>query len=226
MLSLSGLLVFGAFAAVVPTASVSAHSSPQETTYAALSQKAISVPANLPNQTIPRGSICVRVTVHRGDTLGVLATRYGTTWQEMARINQIKNPNLIFPNQVFSTCGTSFVPSQHPTQPKYIPAAPPKNSVSSAPAAISGGSVQNIIRQVFGSYANQALRVAQCESGFNPFATNPSSSASGVFQFLRSTWAGTPYANRSVFDADANVRAAYWLFVQDGYSWREWVCRP
>lgn len=42
--------------------------------------------------------------------------------------------------------------------------------------------------------------IAQCESGGNPRATNPSSTASGLYQFLDSSWAaygGLKYAKRA-----------------------------
>ncbi len=39
-------------------------------------------------------------TVQRGDTLNEIATRFGTTVQEIAQINGIQNVNLIFPGEV------------------------------------------------------------------------------------------------------------------------------
>jgi soluble lytic murein transglycosylase-like protein len=62
----------------------------------------------------------------------------------------------------------------------------------------------------YGISANLPLAIARCESGYNQFSKNKSSSASGVFQYLIGTWAGTDEgkAGLSVFDADANVRAA------------------
>ena len=39
-------------------------------------------------------------TVKSGDTLSGIASKYGTTYQELARINNIANPNLIYPGQV------------------------------------------------------------------------------------------------------------------------------
>lgn len=39
-------------------------------------------------------------TVKRGDTLGQIASKYGTTVQEIAQINGIQNVNLIFPGQI------------------------------------------------------------------------------------------------------------------------------
>ena len=39
-------------------------------------------------------------TVKRGDTLGRIAQRYGTTVQQIAQLNGIQNVNLIYPGQV------------------------------------------------------------------------------------------------------------------------------
>ena len=39
-------------------------------------------------------------TVVSGDTLSGIAARYGTTWQWLAEVNNIANPNLIYPGQV------------------------------------------------------------------------------------------------------------------------------
>ena len=44
-------------------------------------------------------------TVKRGDTLGAIAARNGTSWQELQRINGIKNANLIYPGQVITLPG-------------------------------------------------------------------------------------------------------------------------
>jgi hypothetical protein len=91
-------------------------------------------------------------------------------------------------------------------------------------------SVTNMITSVFGPYAAGALRVARCESGLNARAYNRisvrGSHSVGVFQILYpSTWRGTTQAARSPYNAWANILAAHEIFVRDGRSWREWVCR-
>lgn len=52
--------------------------------------------------------------------------------------------------------------------------------------------------------------IAFHESGYNQFSKNKRSTASGVFQYLNGTWKATDEgkAGHSVFDADANVKAA------------------
>lgn len=40
-------------------------------------------------------------TVKSGDTLSEIAASYGVDWHEMARLNNLENPDLIFPGQVF-----------------------------------------------------------------------------------------------------------------------------
>jgi GH25 family lysozyme M1 (1,4-beta-N-acetylmuramidase)/LysM repeat protein len=52
------------------------------------------------NAILGGGSAPKTYTVKKGDTLSAIAKRSGTTWQTLAAINGIKNPNLIHPGQV------------------------------------------------------------------------------------------------------------------------------
>ena len=68
-----------------------------------------------------------------------------------------------------------------------------------------------------------AMNVAWCESRYHPNSVNTDSGASGLFQFLPSTWGGTPYAKQSPFDPRANAFAAAWLYSHYGPG--RWVCQ-
>jgi soluble lytic murein transglycosylase-like protein len=70
-----------------------------------------------------------------------------------------------------------------------------------------------------------AYRVARCESGYWPGAYNRSSGASGLYQFIPSTWRNTPQgrAGLSPFDPYANAEAAAWLFRVGGPG--HWSCK-
>ena len=46
-------------------------------------------------------------TVKKGDTLSGIASKFGTTWQNLAKINGLANPNLIYPGQVLKVTGSS-----------------------------------------------------------------------------------------------------------------------
>jgi soluble lytic murein transglycosylase-like protein len=107
-------------------------------------------------------------------------------------------------------------------------AAAPRGAAYAPPSAPrpSAGAVQDLIRQAFGPQGQAAvdwgLRVAACESGYNPNAYNPSG-ASGVFQFMPGTFRATPYGGQNIFDASANVNAAAWYFQQHGGG--AWSCK-
>lgn len=68
-------------------------------------------PSTTPSQPTPQPSQPVQTTttytVKKGDTLSGIASRYGTTYQELARINGISDPNKIYPGQVLKTNGTA-----------------------------------------------------------------------------------------------------------------------
>ena len=63
-------------------------------------------PTPAPKPT-PQPSGSTTYTVKSGDTLSGIASRYGTTYQELARINGIANPNLIYPGQVLKINGSA-----------------------------------------------------------------------------------------------------------------------
>lgn len=71
-----------------------------------------------------------------------------------------------------------------------------------------------------------ALRVMACESGGNPDAKNPTSSASGLFQHLASYWPDRStragWGGADIFNPEANVAVAAWLQAWGG--WGHWVC--
>jgi regulator of protease activity HflC (stomatin/prohibitin superfamily) len=68
-----------------------------------------------------------------------------------------------------------------------------------------------------------AINVAYCESRYHPNSVNTDSGASGLFQFMPSTWGGTPWASQSPFDPVANAQAAAWLYSHYGPG--RWTCQ-
>ena len=126
------------------------------------------------------------------------------------------------------------------------PTSPPTTSSSNTTTTTGGGgggpwnhppSVEqwrSLVQQFFpGNRVEEALRIIDCESNGDPDAYNPYSGASGLFQFLPSTWASTApragYGGHSVFEPEANLASAAWLanrYEELGqYYWRAWNCR-
>ena len=78
----------------------------------------------------------------------------------------------------------------------------------------------------FGINSETPKCIAFRESGYNQFSKNKRSTASGVFQYLTSTWKHTDEgkAGMSVFDADANVKAAV-KYMAVHKSTQPWVVK-
>jgi transglycosylase-like protein with SLT domain len=106
-------------------------------------------------------------------------------------------------------------------------AAQPAPPATTRPGRVPSDSIRAIIVAAFSPLGQNsvtwALRVAACESGYNPYAVNRSSGAAGLFQFMPSTWAHSPWAAQSPFDPVANSQAAAWLLARSGGG--QWVCQ-
>ena len=87
--------------------------------------------------------------------------------------------------------------------------------------------IAKIINDAFGplgpAAVQWAINVAYCESRYHPNSVNSESGASGLFQFMPSTWGGTPWASQSPFDPVANAQAAAWLYNRYGPG--RWTCQ-
>jgi soluble lytic murein transglycosylase-like protein len=89
-----------------------------------------------------------------------------------------------------------------------------------------------IIREFGVENAVKALRIAGCESSFDPYANNPSTDASGIYQFKPQTWlwvcqeAGVDCSLNARYDAESNIRAgAYLALRKRGGGWQHWECK-
>jgi hypothetical protein len=112
------------------------------------------------------------------------------------------------------------------------PTAPDPSTMTSSAGAASGfapppgagGAGLAAIYAVFGNSPGLtwALRVAYCESRYNPLAINRSSGASGLFQFMPSTW-NANFPGQNIWDPMAQARGAL-VFYNAGRQ-SAWVCK-
>jgi peptidoglycan hydrolase CwlO-like protein len=140
---------------------------------------------------------------------------------------------------------TTTVPGSTNTTSATTTTSPPATTAPDATTTTEGGGGgwtfpphieqwRSLVSQYFpASRVDEALAVLRCESNGDPDAYNPYSGASGLFQFLPSTWATTSgpagFGGASPFDAEANIGTAAWLgsrYQQLGqYFWAPWSCK-
>jgi hypothetical protein len=134
-----------------------------------------------------------------------------------------------------TTAATSTTSTTAATPVETTPttAPPPPVEGGTFPPAVERW--RSLVRAYFPtSRIDGALEVIHCESYGDPNAYNPYSGASGLFQFLPSTWATVSpragFGGASVFDAEANIGTAAWLtdyYASRGSDpWTAWACRP
>ena len=122
-------------------------------------------------------------------------------------------------------------PAVAPTVEEAAPVAQASPVAAEAPPAAPAGGYteQEIIRIIheaadrYGQPREDMVRVARCESGLNPNAVDPAGLYFGLFQFVPSTFAGTPYGGYDIFDPWANANAAAWMWSEGRRN--EWVCQ-
>jgi LysM repeat protein len=150
--------------------------------------------------------------VKAGDTLSEIAEAHGANWHELARINHLKDPNLILIGQTLSLDGVTKAAAE----PRVTTKAQPKKKVRTErssrsedrPAARSGKA------NLSGAWA----KVANCESSGNPRAVNPAGYY-GLFQFDLQTWRSVGGSgNPAKASAAEQLMRAKKLYAQRGAS--------
>ncbi|MEV6285205.1 transglycosylase family protein [Kribbella sp. NPDC051770] len=160
-------------------------------------------------------------TVKPGDTLSEIAQANGADWHQLARLNNLDNPDLILIGQTLKLDGAPKATVTERRSPKAKPKADrsprkaqerterkPRTTRSKS----SGGATSVSMSAAW-------RKVAQCESGGNPRAVNPSGKYHGLFQFDRATWrsvGGSGVASQA--SAGEQLMRAKKLYAQRGAS--------
>lgn len=133
-----------------------------------------------------------------------------------------------------TTTTTTTVPPT--TVPATTPTTAPPTATSWPPAVEQW---RALVSDYFPeSRVEEALAIISCESRGDASATNPTSGAAGLFQFIRSTWDWVAaetgldsYSSGAPYDPTANTAAAAWLVQRSietnhsGGPWGHWSCR-
>ena len=101
---------------------------------------------------------------------------------------------------------------------------PPKKTKKKKHKKKKSDTVPEMIEDVFGKRADEALRIAHCESKYRPDAVSYAG-AVGVFQIrprLHGWRVKKVKGGKDLRDAGTNIRVAYSLMKDQG--WTPWVC--
>ena len=124
--------------------------------------------------------------------------------------------------RVTPTPAPAPAPAQQIAARAAAPTAKPQPTFMPPPGA--GGDGLAAIYAVFNGSPGLtwALRVANCESHYNPLAVNRYSGASGLFQFMPSTW-NANFPGQNIWDPYAQARGALAFF--DAGRTSAWTCK-
>src|SRR5215831_6226550 len=188
---------------------------------------AVAIGATLAAQSQHRTALfSVRPAAHLGP-IGLLAPRATVPLEANGRVEEWQNQRLMAA-EAAQAAAAAKAAADAQAKARAARAATPGTP---APAATStttypAGSIQDIITKAFTPFGATAvawgLRVAKCESGYNPRAYNPAGPYYGLFQFLMSTFNATPFKGQDIYDPVANAGAAAWKYSQGGAG--AWGC--
>lgn len=130
------------------------------------------------------------------------------------------------------TFPTTTTTTTTPTTTTVAPAVVPATTTPAVTYTGECGGWEATVRTYFGDQAAKACAVIRCETGgtFDPTAQNPRSTASGLLQFLDSTWLraramvarAAGYARAAHAPGDVQIEVgATWLRAT---SWDQWEC--
>jgi murein DD-endopeptidase MepM/ murein hydrolase activator NlpD len=126
------------------------------------------------------GAFATGYTVKAGDTLSEIAQANGADWHRLARINHLKDPDLILIGQTLTLDGV-----KKSTAPRKVRKVETKKIRTTERKVRTSRSTDRPSARA--SLSGAWAKVANCESSGNPRAVNPAGYY-GLFQFDLQTW--------------------------------------
>ena len=106
--------------------------------------------------TTPPNTSSSTYTVKRGDTLGAIASRHKTSVSNLAKLNGIKNVNVLSVGQVIKVTGTATAAPSKPNASVKPPAKPNNNSAQKTYTIVRGDTLSGISKK-FGVSVNSLM---------------------------------------------------------------------
>ena len=157
------------------------------------------------------GAFATDYTVKAGDTLSEIAQANGADWHHLARINHLKDPDLILIGQTLTLDGV-----KKSTAPRTVRKVETKKIRTTERKVRTSRSADRPSARV--SLSGAWAKVANCESSGNPRAVNPAGYY-GLFQFDLQTWRSVGGSGNPInASAAEQLSRAKKLYAQRGAS--------
>ena len=140
----------------------------------------------------------------------------GSQWQQQYEMQKLQPHTWLRPpTATESPPLENITPRPNPPKEVQVP-------IDGAMQGGGGGDVNSLIQKYFPQNAwGIAQKVMGAESSGRANAQNPTSSASGLFQIIKSTWeSNSPYSWDKRFDPEANAHTASIIYSRRG--WQPW----
>jgi len=155
-------------------------------------------------------------TVKSGDTLSEIAQANGADWHELARINNLKDPNLILIGQTLTLDGVKKAAAD--PAPRVTAKRSETKTTRSDRDNRTSRSEDRPKSSGKANLSGAWAKVANCESSGNPRAVNPAGYY-GLFQFDLQTWRTVGGSgNPAKASAAEQLMRAKKLYAQRGAS--------
>jgi LysM repeat protein len=157
------------------------------------------------------GAFATDYTVKAGDTLSEIAQANGADWHHLARINHLKDPDLILIGQTLTLDGV-----KKSTAPRKVRKVETKKIRTTERKVRTSRSTDRPSARA--SLSGAWAKVANCESSGNPRAVNPAGYY-GLFQFDLQTWRSVGGSGNPInASAAEQLSRAKKLYAQRGAS--------
>ena len=157
-------------------------------------------------------------TVKSGDTLSEIAQANGADWHELARINHLKDPNLILIGQTLTLDGVKTTADRDQSPRVAKKAETRKADAKKSERKTRSSRSENRPSSSKASLSGAWAKVANCESSGNPRAVN-GGGYYGLFQFDLQTWRSVGGSGNPInASAAEQLMRAKKLYAQRGAS--------
>jgi len=185
--------------------------------------------------TAPSGPTGTYV-VQRGDTLNILAARFGTTATQLASINGLWNPNFIYVGQVLKVPGNAPQPSTPPTTSctYWVKRGDTLTTIAlQYRTTVWALAIANNLANPSFIWVGQQLTIPGCSQGSAPVPTpapTPVPVAGGPKAVILIVWDGTQRAHlREMLNADQLPNLSAFVAENQPLTWpviKSQTCRP